>query len=90
MKEVHLFFGIVLILLFTLPVCVVLPLEQGENAVEENIIVTAGTEGINIFDVNDANEPKHLSRFNLDYRARNVFVKVKYSYSSGAKNGLVI
>jgi len=76
-----------LILLFTLPVCVVLPVEQGENSVEENIIVTAGREGINIFDVND---PKHLSRFNLDYRARNVFVKDKYSYSSGAKNGLVI
>jgi hypothetical protein len=88
-KEVHLFFRIVLILFFTLSACVVEPLEQRENAVEANI-VAAGTEGIDIFDVSDPNDPKHLSRFNLDYRARNVFVKDKYSYSSGAKNGLVI
>jgi len=88
-KEVHLFFGIVLILFFTLSACVVEPLEQRENAVEANI-VAAGTEGIDIFDVSDTTDPKHLSHFNLDYRARNVFVKDKYSYSSGAKNGLVI
>lgn len=36
-KEVHLFFGIVLILLFTLSACVVQPLKQEENTVETNV-----------------------------------------------------
>jgi len=89
-KEVHLFFGIVLILLFTLSACVVQPLKQEENTIETNIVVAAGTEGVDIFDVSDPTDPKHLSHFNLDYRARNVFVKDKYSYVTGEQNGLVI
>lgn len=54
---------------------------------------TAGNAGLYIVNVSDRSNPVHVSTFNTDYSAREVFVEGRYAYIGGNKtdaNGLRI
>jgi hypothetical protein len=66
------------------------PQSPTSNEELENIIVAAGEEGIDIFDVSNPTNPKHLSHLNLEDTALDVYIKDDYAYVANDENGLVI
>ena len=65
-------------------------IQISSNEESENIIVAVGTEGLDIFEVNDPTKPKHLSHLNLEYAANDVYLEDNYAYVADSDNGLVI